>query len=213
MNRGVPLDPSFIGSSKKTTDEKRGNKKKCKGAHKKRPSMKKEPTKKCKGRIKKDIRWKRDNKKCQGAHQKRPLMKKEATPKTQRGLFKRPTIKKRQSRKTQRGLFQKTSDEKRDTPKNISGSKDIWEKKRHQKIQGANLHTKQRRLCFKRKWKNSYIPIFKIQGLTFPWEGECLVKRGFFKTRAFVHVRNSHFSKTKTKNAALTWLASSVIQQ
>jgi hypothetical protein len=57
MNRGVLSNPSFIGSSKKISDEKRGNPKKHKGAHQKRPPRKKEATpRNTKGLIKKDHR-------------------------------------------------------------------------------------------------------------------------------------------------------------
>jgi hypothetical protein len=53
----VLSNPSFIGSSKKISDEKRGNPKKHKGAHQKRPPMKKEATlRNTKGLIKKDHR-------------------------------------------------------------------------------------------------------------------------------------------------------------
>jgi hypothetical protein len=46
-----------MGSSKKTSDEKSGNPKKCKGAHQKRPPMKKEATPKNKKKLsKKDLR-------------------------------------------------------------------------------------------------------------------------------------------------------------
>jgi hypothetical protein len=72
MNRGVLSDPSFIVSSKKTSDEKRGNPKKRKGAHQKRPPMKKEVTQKMqRGPSKKTSDEKRGNpKKKKGAHQK-----------------------------------------------------------------------------------------------------------------------------------------------
>jgi hypothetical protein len=36
MNRGALSNPSFIGSSKKTSDEKKGSPNKCKGARKKK---------------------------------------------------------------------------------------------------------------------------------------------------------------------------------
>jgi hypothetical protein len=91
MNRGVLSDPSFIVSSKKTSDEKRGNPKKRKGAHQKRPPMKKEVTQKTqRGSSKKTSDEKRGNpKKHKRAQQKRLPMKKEATKKTKRGPSKR----------------------------------------------------------------------------------------------------------------------------
>jgi hypothetical protein len=56
MNRGVLSDHSFTGSSKKTSDKKRGNPKKTQMAHQKRYPMKKETTpKNVKGLIKKDF--------------------------------------------------------------------------------------------------------------------------------------------------------------
>jgi hypothetical protein len=61
------------GSAKKTSEGKRGNPKKLKGAYQKRAPMKKEVT----------------AKKCKGAHQTRPPMKKGAIPKNAKGLSKK----------------------------------------------------------------------------------------------------------------------------
>jgi hypothetical protein len=82
----VLSDPSFIGSSKKISDEKRGNPKRRKGAHQKRPPVKKEATpKNTKGLIKKLSNEKSGN------------------PKNAKGLIKKTSFEKRGNPKKRKG--------------------------------------------------------------------------------------------------------------
>jgi hypothetical protein len=87
----------------KTVDEKRGNLRKCKGAHSK------------------DLWWKkRQSRKTQRGSFKRPPMKIEATLKNAKGLI--LYDEKKATPKNAMRLIQKTSDEKEATPKNTKGS-------------------------------------------------------------------------------------------